>query len=429
MLKKFSIYYSPDDAIVPAPGDNLPKGKEDTITFLGMDDKDEKEEVIPLDDKKSKEKPDEKVIEKDEEEPVEEDEKEVDELKEIEESLEEDEVTEEQLELVTPVSRKEILKKYPTLFKDFPHLETAFYRNYQFTELFPTIPEAKEALAKSETLDAFDQDLSSGNTKNVLLAVKDNPKAFNKIVDNYMSTLAEVDKDAYFHVTGNTIKQTIIAMVKESHKSDNDVLRNAAAILNQFVFGSSEFEPPKNLSSEKDNVDPGKNELETAKQKFTLQKLESANTELSRIVQNSLKATIAANLDPKNSMSDFVKKHASKEVLDDVERIITSDKQFNILLDKMWDRAVQADFSKESTDRIRNAFFAKAKMLLPAAIKKARIEALKGMGKRSPVVDKDVEEDDKVDRPEKRERSSNNGKVKAGEVPKGMSTLDFLMKD
>ncbi len=247
MLKLFKIFY--EEPSISGNASGLPMGKEDTITFLGMDD--DKPEEIPLKEEKREEKVEEKKPnEKDSEENEEESEEE-NELKEIEESLEEEEVTEEQLELVTPVSRKEILKKYPTLFKDFPHLEKAFYRNYQFTELFPTIDEAKEAQVKSETLDAFDKDLLSGNTKNILEAAKKtDPKAFYRIVDNYMSTLADIDEKAYYHVLGNTIKQTIVSMVKEGRKSDNESLVNAAAILNQFTFGSSEFEPAKNLSTD-----------------------------------------------------------------------------------------------------------------------------------------------------------------------------------
>jgi hypothetical protein len=431
MFNRFKLLYSPDDN--PAGNANLPMGKEDTITFLGMED--EKEQVIPLDEKKPVEKEKEEVKEpkkdvdevKDKE--GEEEEEEIDELKEIEESLEEDEIDEEKLELVNTVSRKEILKKYPILFKDFPYLEHAFYRNYQFTEYFSTPNEAKEALAKAETLDAFDKDLLSGNTKNILEAAKkSDPKAFYKIVDNYMATLADVDEKAYHHVLGNNIKQTIVAMVKEGRRGDNETLVNAAAILNQFVFGSSEFEPAKNLSSGEDNKDDSREkQLEKEKQDFILQRLETANTELSRTVQNSLKATIAANLDPKNSMSEFVKKHASAEVLQTIESSLQNDKQFQVLVDRLWEKALESNFTKDSTDRIRNAFFAKAKMLLPAAIKKARIEALRGMGKR--VKEEAEEKEEPVeksgdDRPE-RKRSSG----KTGEIPAGMSTLEFLMKD
>src|SRR6187399_1594582 len=77
--------------------------------------------------------------------------KEDDELKEIEEEL--DGPKEEDLELMTPVRRREILAKYPKLFKDFPYLEKAYYREQQFTEVYPTIQDARAAHEKSQILD------------------------------------------------------------------------------------------------------------------------------------------------------------------------------------------------------------------------------------------------------------------------------------
>src|SRR5437667_73422 len=81
---------------------------EDTIEFLKDDDSDKKE-VIDLKEPKKDDK-------EKEEEGKEEEKEESDELKAIEEELEEP--TDEQLELVTPVRRQEILKLYPKLFKD-----------------------------------------------------------------------------------------------------------------------------------------------------------------------------------------------------------------------------------------------------------------------------------------------------------------------
>ena len=90
----------------------------------------------------------------------EEKEEEVDELKEMEEELEGP--SEEDMELMTPVRRKEILAKYPQLFKDFPYLEKAYYRDQQFTEVFPTIQDAKIAVEKATILDRFEQQVVNG---------------------------------------------------------------------------------------------------------------------------------------------------------------------------------------------------------------------------------------------------------------------------
>lgn len=442
------LFFAPDapggkSGVVNPSGGGGEVTKEDMIEFLSADD--EPEEVIPLEDKtppkgKGKEgeeeeegvSPKKKEGEEEEEEEVEE----KDELKEIEEELEEP--TEEQLELVIPVRRREILKKYPQLFKDFPYLETAYYREQQFTELLPTIDDAKQAVEAKQILDRFENDVMGGNTETILKAVKaENPQGFYKIVDDYLPTLARVDEKSYYHILGNVSKHTIIAMVQEARRlgvGENGqglALQSAANILNQFVFGSSEFSPPSKLSRE---VSPEKEdkdkEISEREQKFVRQQFESSRTDLNTRVNNVLKNTIDANIDPKKSMSDYVRKNVSRDALEQLEILISRDSRFKALTDKLWEKAFQEGFTKESTDRIRSAFVSKAKTLLPSVIKKARNDALRGTGKR-------VKDDEEETTPNKgpiaggRPRSQQpSGKVKeAKDIPAGMSTLEFLNSD
>lgn len=414
MFKQFNRFpfFSPEDSSAGVVNEST----ESIINFLDEED-DDKAEVIDLDEPKSKE-----IKEESREEDEEPEEKE-----ELEDEIE-DELTpptEEQLELVTPVRRKEILAKYPKLFKEFPYLEKAYYREQQFTEVFPTINDAKEANNKSQVLDNLERDLMEGNTEKLLLAAKnEGGRAFNKIVDNYLSTLSKVDEKAYHHVIGNTIKHTIIAMVTESRRSQNDVLQNAAAILNQFVFGSSNFEQPTNLTVE-EKTDPKLDEISRRERSLINQKFETANGELHSRVNNAFRATIEANIDPKQSMTEYVRRNASREALESLESAINTDSRFRGIIDKLWENAVKNDFRKESVDKIRSAFLSKGKILLPSVIKKARNEALKGTGKR--VTEETDEPKNKITRSESSHSKSTSDNRKG---PKeGQSAMDYLMSD
>lgn len=424
MFRKFINFYSPEDSNTTAPTIPSTDNKEDVIKFLGEED-DDKDEVIPLKEEKKDDKKEKELDDEDHEE-NEEEVKEEDELKEIEEELEEPD--EEKLELVTPVSRREILKKYPNVFKDFPSLESALYRNYQFSEIFPTIGDAKQTVEKAEIIDKIDKDISDGNLERILLATK-NGKSFNKLVDNYLPLLAKVDEKAYTHVVGSVIKSAIKSMVREGQASKNEALQAAAQILNQFTFGSSEFEDVKPLSGNDNKPDTREEELNRERMKFVQEKYESINSELETKVTNSIKATIAANIDPKESMTEYVRKNATREAMETVEELIERDKQFKTLVDRLWEKAAQNNFSKPDVDRIRNAFFAKAKTLLPAAIKKARNDALRGMGKRVKEENGDERTEKVVNRSstDKSERKSSN--TDKSKVPAGMSTLEYLMQD
>lgn len=426
------------------PAVNQPTSKEDMIEFLAGDDNEpadildisgkgkDKGDKTDKAGKDSSEKEDETPDETDDSDSDEESGEPTDELEELERELEGP--TDEQLELVTPVRRKEILTKYPNLFKDFPYLERAYYREQAFTEIVPTIDDAKQAVAKAETLDKFEAEIMGGSTENILRAVKEeNQDGFYKIVDDYLPTLAKVDEKAYFHVLGNLTKHTIAAMVMEARSSNNEPLRLAAGILNQFVFGSTDFKPPTNLSKdtpERQQEDTRVNEREQA---FIRSQFESVNTDLSTRVNNTLRNTIDAHIDPKKTMSDYVRKNASREALESLESLMSRDSRFKTLTDKLWEQAAKENFSKPAMERLKTAFLSKAKTLLPTVIKKARNEALRGTGHR---VRNDESEQDNVETPRRgpvpagKPRTQNTGKItKASEIPKGMRTIDFLMQD
>lgn len=439
LLNKFQLFFSPADA--PAGGGdgkdtNVPSGgdKQDDINFLALDD-DPEEKVDLLKDKtpkddKSKEK-DDKSKDKDEkdenDDDDEDDDNEDDELESLVEELEEPDA--EKLELTTPVRRREILKKYPNLFKDFPYLEKAYYREQQFTEILPTIDDAKEAVNKAETLDKFEGDLMSGNTESILKSVKEqDPNSFAKIVDEYLPTLARVDRDAYHHVLGNVTKHTILAMIQEGRNSKNEDLLTAAKLLNQFVFGTVEFTGPENLAKDTPKNDKD-DSLDKERKEFTRQRFEAARGELNTKLNNSLKSTIEANIDPKSSMTPYVKNNAIRDANEQLNTLITGDKRFSVIIDKLWKNAFENNFSKESVDRVRSAYLSKAKTLLPSVIKKARIEALKGMGKK---VREESDNNDDRNRPNKRESSRSDKGDKSDKpavIPRGKTTLEFLNED
>ena len=432
-LPKFRLFYSPEDIA----GTNTPLSANDLLDELGKDEP----EVIDLDDK-SKEKvkgdKEEKVEEVPEKDEDEKDNKERSLEDELEEDLTEEEIDDEKLELALPVSKRAILAKYPNLFKEFPDLEKSYYRERAFSELLPTPADAKEAVEARDTLNNFEADLREGNTENILsLVKKSDNQGFNKLVDNLLPTLSKVDSNAYHHVVGNVIKSTILSMLQEGRNSDNETLQVAAQILNQFVFASSKFEPITNLAGTTDDkVDPRLAEIDKREKALVTREFERSRDSINKRCENAIKATLDKNIDPKGSMTDYVKGYAISKASEELSKLIEKDVRFKGILDQMWKRAFTNNFNQESTDKIKSAYLSKAKALLPAIIKKHRNEALKGLGKR--VTEDDNDTDKKGPLPAGRPRTSTslstsgksgNEKDKARSIPKDVKSIDYLMQD
>jgi len=397
--------------MLPNDESKIDLNTDDVLDLLGKDDEEEEGE----EEKEEKEEKKEDVKEEKEEEEEEKKEK----------KEEEEEIDLEKLELSTPPRKKEILKAYPDLFKKFPYLEYAYYNHHQYIEVVPTIEDAKEAVEKAEQLDIFESQLLSGNTEDILRSVKKNdPEAFNKIADNYLITLGKVDEKAYLHVVSNVVKHTIVSMIEEAKDleegEERDELLAHARAIKEFIFGKGKVTGPSKLSREEVKDDSVKKERE----ELNRERYESAQEDLQTKVDNVIMSTIDANLDPKKSMSSFVKKHAGKEAFDKLEEAIIHDRMFKGTLDKLWKSAFEDKFSRASLDKIRSAYLSKARTLLPSIIKNARNEALKGLGKTSNEEEKDHRGPLPVNRTSSTENKRGNLKI-----PEGMSNKDFLMSD
>lgn len=356
-------------------------------------------------------------------------EEEVEEEVEVEE---EEEPSPEELNFVTPVRRKEILAKYPNLFKDFPYLQQAYYREQQFTEVFPTLDDAKEAHQKAQALDGFESDLMQGNFSKVLGAVKQgDPEAFNRLADNYLMELGKVDRDAVQHIIGNVLKGSIINVLKlaNSQGERGTELKEAALLFNQAMFGTADIQQPSNLSKTQNNQNPEKDRLSQERQQFLKERFDTARESLSTRVQNSIKSTISNHIDPKSSMTDYVRKNAVRDAQENLEQAMTGDARFTRLMDRLWENAFKDNFSTKSLDQIRSTYLSKAKTLLPSVIQNARKEAVKAGTPQRP------ERDRKGPMPisggghTTRSSSSNNANKTPSKIPHDVKTLDFLNSD
>lgn len=410
------------------------QSKEDIFDALNTDENDDTE-ILDIDTEEDDEKkgPKEKSEKKETKESEESDEADDDEeIKLEDEEDDDDEVPDdEDLELVTPVRRKEILAKYPKIFKDFPHLERAYYREQQYTEIFPSIDDAKTAVEQVKTFKTLEGEVLDGNISNLLYGIKEeSPQGFKKVADNYMEALGKVDPQAHAHVVGNVIKRAIISVAQEAQRQGADrgkQLNAAAQILNQVVFGSSEFTPPQNMFEESEEDTSKQDEIEEERVQFLTERFQLVSSEMQDRVSNTLTSTIQQHIDPRDSMTDYVRKNAVKDAMSEVQEAIASDKRFQIILDGLWRKAADSNFSQTSTNKIKSTYLAKAKTVLKPAIQKARREALKGTGKKnSDDGDRESRGQSSRGRATTRQENTSGRPTKDG---RGMSTVDFFNQD
>lgn len=429
------LFAPADDGGSGAIEDNA-LNKEEMINFLEDDGDNDDGEVLDLgkpskESKTPKDKQSSKEEDDDDDETVDNDDEEKDDLDDLEEDLKEPD--DEDLELMTPARRKDILKEFPDLFKKFPELERSYFRERKYTELLPTIEDAREAVEAKQTLDNFEAALAKGEIKDILKSVKDTDvNSFHSLVDNLMDHLREVDKDAHLHVIGNIFKQGLTNAFAEGKTSGNETLKAAAHVMYQFLFGTSDYEPPQKLARVPERNEEAER-IAQERENLQRERFEGVRDNLATRLDNTLKATIDANIDPRGSMSEYVKRNAVREAGEKVRELIKNDTRFRQILNQYWVRAAKSNYSKESVEAIRAAYLSRAKTLLPTVLKTVRNEALKGVSRKA----KDNEE---VETPRKKglttgksaspsNMSGKTAKERAKALPPGMTSAQYLLSD
>jgi hypothetical protein len=424
---------APPDAAAPEISSKIPTPKtaddiNDLFNEIDVEEKQKEREKEPPS------KPEKKTLkEEPEDEPAERDDEDELELVEPDEEIEKLDLNkEDDLTIDAPPRKKEILKEFPEIFKKFPFLEKMMYRDREYTELFGSFDDAKELAEKSENFNAFESQLLSGDTKEILKGVKDaDEKAFNIIVDNYLPSLAEVDKEAYFHVVGNLNKRLIIEMVQEANDTNNDDLKQAALLVNQFVFGSSKFTAPTLRVEKKDLTESS--EAEKERLSYTKERFEAARDDLQTQVDNTLRATISDYIDPKGVMSPYVKKNAVADAMKILGSSIAADGSIVKNLDKLWRSAFESKFDRNDLGKIKSYYLSKAKGNLKNAILKARAEALKDARPETRTKETDADDEESSSRQQSKRTitpgrpSQSKGKINGPQ--RGESVTDFFMRD
>jgi hypothetical protein len=279
-------------------------------------------------------------------------------------------------EIAFPVSFKEIEKTYPGIAKKFPFLKAAYARDKAFTDRFADVEDADRAIDAAKTLKTVEETVFGGNLGSVLKVVKErDSKAFSKIVDNLIPQLYEVDQKAYFHISGNFSKN----LAAEMYRTGVEENQEAARILYKYVFGSESAQMPSSFSGGESAPDPEAEKFRKERDAYEQSRLSTNQESISTTVDNQMKKSILANIDPNNKMTDYVRRTAVNEVLQGVKEYIRKDKSFTTQLNNLWSKAREQNYSQPALDRIKMTLLGRAKPVLRDLIIKTRTEAMKGL--------------------------------------------------
>lgn len=284
-----------------------------------------------------------------------------------------------QLAIVIP-QFKEVTKKYPDLFKDFPNLRHAFFHSKEYRELFPSIEEAKEAVESLDGYKALEESLISGkpeDTKNILESIAELGKdVVPNFAANFIASIKSINNDLYFQIITPELVNFTRTMFDAGLRNENDNLKNAALVAAMHFFGDAKVasgEKEVKLPSMRKKESAEDEELKKERQNFRNERYSTFYNDVVQSADNQLLRSIMNGIDPKEQMTDGIKEMVAEKVMKEVNKILSDNTLHTSKMDSLWKRAAKDNFSAAWKSKITAAFMEAAKEVMPRV--RARVRA------------------------------------------------------
>lgn len=252
--------------------------------------------------------------------------------------------------------------KYKDLFKDFPQLKPAFFREQQFSAVFATPEEAREAAKEVLQFQEFKDITLGGNAESLLTQINEaSPAGLKKLAINFLPALSKLSSDAYINVTTPVIKDVLRQVYAHGKQIEDKDIMNAAQLAHHTIFGDVELGKPAAKAEQSDEEKEWR--AEQARESSLKQK--SLIETVVAHVDGALNKEIEKGLDPTNSLRPGLKKLLIERINTEVRKALESDSQHNERMGLLWEKERRAGFKGANKDSITIAFLSRAKALIP----------------------------------------------------------------
>jgi hypothetical protein len=291
---------------------------------------------------------------------------------------EEDEKEEQEPEPSIPgrPSIKAIKKEFPEVFKKFPVLKSSLFRDAEFSKHFTNPEEAGEAAVKAENYDQLEQSLVAGTPELLMRELHaNNPRAFEKVVENWLPQLRQLDEKAYISVTEPIIEELIFLAYKHAERIGDKNLGMSARHLANFVFANG-GEIPDIAKKRGAAPNPAELQLQQERQEWATTRFREADGEIFGRVTGSLDRFLRNGLDPSGTMTERMKASIVTDVINEANQLLLKDQSHGRRMSALWKRAHQDSYSGQSKESIVSTYLSGVKPLLRDLRNRIRAEYL-----------------------------------------------------
>lgn len=317
------------------------------------------------------------------------------------------------------ISVKALKEDFPEIFKKHPGLKDVIFKEREFSKVYGSVDDAKEAATKAETFDNFEATLLNGGIGEILDAVAEqDSNAAVKLAENFLPELYQRSKQVFAKVTIPVVKNVLRSTFTRANNQGNKQLALACKYISRDLF--EEADVLKATSIEEEQPDPRAEEINREKAKLFEEKKLAANDEIVGNVKARLSKDITSKLG--SNLSDFVREALTEKILSELNITLTKDKAYMNHLSSLWKKMAKAGFPAEAKSKITSASLARARQVLPAVIAKVKAQQKK------PSEKKVVKQEPKAKVIPGQRSSKASRERSPGKLDRSMSDYEFLSK-
>ena len=279
-------------------------------------------------------------------------------------------------------SLKSIEEKFPGFFKQFPALRDMYFREAEYSKLFPTVDDAKEADENNIAFNSIRESVFQGNGSKLFSAIKEvSDKDLEKFSTTVLSTLYQVHPQSFWRAANPLVEDIARNMFEKGKREGNESMQNAAKYLSDYFFGNIEIAEGKKTSIIKveDN-----SEVNKEREKFDNERHNAFRSTVENDLRSQLVTAIEgkdsktgkSRLDPDSVFSNFIRTTIIDRIIEDLGSQLSSDKDHIRYMDSLWSKAKQSGRTDSDKSRLVTSYLARAKSLIPSLRSKYVSEAL-----------------------------------------------------
>lgn len=255
---------------------------------------------------------------------------------------------------------KQIGEKFPKLLKEFPQVRSALYRDKEFSKVFPTPADAKEAAEAAETLDFFQDSVMAGNPETLIESIsKDmDSKVLEKFALNFIPALHKLSPAVYEKAVEPLARNLLYSAYQQGLASGNKNLQLAARHLQLYLFNTKD-EPKGSKLGFEDKPDPDR-------EAFSQRVEAEFKNKITETSIGGMKAKITALLDKK--MNPELREVIIEKTLKGIGASLNKNEAYTRQRDILFRKASRSNYAGDWVTRITSLYTGQATKLLPAVL-------------------------------------------------------------